>query len=103
MNILNLTNLNELINFSKLNKTVKSYINSLKIDIFLEWTIILILFGYNEEDFDWVQKFEQKNQKNISKNKLFNNLITNWIPNLRILICDVAEKYTNHTIFNYEE
>ena len=113
---------NEIINFSKENKVIKIYLNSIKLkDNFLEWTIFL--FGIHKEDLDSVQKFNKKIeilkktqlskeffQNNIKKymfkDKLFNNLITNGIPNnFRDFIWDlaIAEKYTNHNFFNYGE
>ena len=113
---------NELINFSKGNKTIRSYANSIELkDIFLEWTIFL--FGIHKEDLDSVTKFNKKIQilketplskeffqnnikKYMFKDKLFRELISNGIPNnFREFIWDlaIAERYTNHNLFNYEE
>ena len=113
---------NELINFSKGNKTIKSYANSIELeDIFLEWTIFL--FGIHKEDLDSATKFNKKIQilketplskeffqnnikKYMFKDKLFRELITNGIPNnFREFIWDlaIAERYSNHNLFNYEE
>ena len=98
---------NELINFSKGNKTIRSYANSIELkDIFLEWTIFL--FGIHKEDLDSVTKFNKKIQilketplskeffqnnikKFMFKDKIFRELITNGIPNnFREFIWDLA-------------
>ena len=113
---------NELIYFSKSNKTIKSYINSMKLIVkFLEWAACL--FGFDKEELDSSQKFNKKIEllkntplskeffqnnikKNLFKNKLYNNLIIEGIPsNFREFIWNLilAKKYTNNRIFNYEE
>ena len=112
---------NELINFSKNNKSIKKIETSSKLrENFIKWT--KFLFDINDEDLS-EEKFNKKIellkkislnktffQKNIKKyifkNKSFNKLIYYGIPNnFRDFIWDIviSEKYNNHNYYNYEE
>lgn len=112
---------NELINFSKNNKSMKEIETSSKLrENFIKWT--KFLFDINEEDLS-EEKFNKKIEllkkislnktffhknikKYIFKNKSFNKLIYYGIPNnFRDFIWDIviSEKYNNHNYYNYEE
>ena len=113
----------DIIYFSKKNKSVNKYIDKSKLKSnFVEWTEIL--FDINDQDQDpyYIQLFNQKleylknyplnksffqnNLKKHLKNHTFNKLISYGIPNnLRDFVWDViiTEKYTNNKPYNFEE
>ena len=113
---------NELINFSKNNKSIKKLETSSKLkEKFIEWT--KFLFDINDEENlseeQLNQKikllkqkalkkeyFQQNIKKYIFKNKSFNKLLYYGIPNnFREFIWDIAisERYANHKYYNCEE
>ena len=112
---------NELINFSKNNKSIKKLESCSKLrENFIEWT--KFLFDINDENLseeEFNQKikllkqkalkkefFQQNIKKYIFKNKSFNKLLYYGIPNnFREFIWDIAisERYTHHKYYNYEE
>ena len=113
---------NEMIYYSKLHKILKNNIFSVTMKMnFLEWS--MFLFDFKNEDFDSIDKFNQKKEKlknvpltkeffiNNIKNilfisKPFKKLLVNGIPkNFRFFIYDIvlSIKYNNNKFFNYEE
>ena len=113
---------NELTNFSKSKKAIKSYTNSAKlIENFEEWT--KFFFNINSEDLESAQKFQKKIEnlkknslslaffrnnlkKYLFKNKSFHALINYGIPlNFRefVWLLSIEVKYASHKCFNYEE
>ena len=112
---------NELINFSKNNKSIKKLESCSKLrENFIEWTNFLFDINdenLSEEEFNQKIKllkqkalkkefFQQNIKKYIFKNKSFNKLLYYGIPNnFREFIWDIAisERYTHHKYYNYEE
>ena len=113
---------NEVINFSKKNKSIKKFENEIKLkENFIKWATFF--FDINVDDLESEEICNQKIenftkiplsksffQKNIKKymykNNSFNNLIKYGIPkNFREFIWDIiiSQKYTNNKYFNYEE
>ena len=113
---------NEVINFSKKNKSIKKFENENKIEEnFIKWT--KFFFDSNADDLESEQIYSKKIenftrkplnksffQENIKKymfkKKSFNKLIKYGIPkNFREFIWDIiiSQKYTNNKYFNYEE
>ena len=113
---------NELIYYSKNNKTIKNYIKPSKINSnFIKWT--KILFDINDLDLDSDHIFNQKIEnlkkypltntffqnnlkKYLFKDNSLNKLLNYGIPNnLRDIVWDtvISEKYANHKFFNQEQ
>ena len=113
---------NEVINFSKKNKSIKKFENENKMEEnFIKWT--KFFFDINVDDLESeeicskkIENFTRKSlnksffQENIKKymfkKKSFNKLIKYGIPkNFREFIWDIiiSQKYTNNKYFNYEE
>ena len=113
---------NEVINFSKKNKSIKKFENEIKLkENFIKWT--KFFFDINVDDSEseeicnkkienFMKKplnksfFQENIKKYMYKNKSFNKLFKYGIPkNFREFIWDIiiSKKYTNNKYFNYEE
>ena len=113
---------NEVINFSKKNKSIKKFVSEIKLkENFIKWT--KFFFDINVDDLEseeickkkienFTKKplnrsfFQENIKKYMFKNKSFNKLIKYGIPkNFREFIWDIiiSQKYTNNKYFNYEE
>lgn len=113
---------NEVINFSKKNKSIKKFENKIKLkENFIKWTKLFFDINVNDLESEEIlnkkienftkkplnKSFFQENiKKNMFNNKSFNKLINYGIPkNFREFIWDIiiSQKYTNNKYFNYEE